>query len=84
MKMPTTDGTAQEDSTGVSTIYSTTFYVGLELAKDAKSLDLSWPVAEFKRQCTEWPQYNENLNSVRIVNIRKYKGIVWTLWKDHD
>lgn len=70
MEMPTTNGAAQ-NANGVSTIHTTTFYIGIELAKDAKSLDISWPVAEFKRQCTEWPQYNEDLNSIRCIHIRK-------------
>ena len=75
LEMPT-NGTKQEDQGSATTIYSTTFYIGIELAKDAKSLDISWPVAEFKRQCTDWPQYNENLNSIRCVHIRR--------WVRHD
>ena len=85
--MPT-DSAKKEDSDGATTVYTTTFYVGIELkpglyslvntvAKwlifaDAKSLDISWPVAEFKRQCVEWPQYNEDLNSIRIVHVKRY------------
>jgi len=74
MEMPAANGEKQED--GVTTVYTTTFYVGIQLAKEAKSLDISWPVAEFKRQCTEWAQYNENLNSIRCVHLRKYVYIL--------
>lgn len=87
MTMPTTNGEKQGEEGGASTVYTTTFYVGIELkpgslplpiaiakwliSVDAKSLDISYPVAEFKRQCTEWPQYNEELNSIRIVHVKK-------------
>lgn len=87
LKMPT-DREEQEAKDGPSSVFTTTFYVGIELkpgsyfqstsiAKwlifaDAKSLDISWPVAEFKRQCTEWQQYNEELNSIRIVHVKRY------------
>lgn len=86
LKMPT-DGEKEHTKDGSSTVYTTTFYVGIELkpgsylpsteiAKwlifaDAKALDISWPVAEFKRQCTEWQQYNEELNSIRTVHVKR-------------
>ncbi|PNS17268.1 hypothetical protein CAC42_6951 [Sphaceloma murrayae] len=72
MKMPESANGSAEDSEGPQTVYTTSFYIGIELKKDAKSLDISWPVAEFKRQCTEWPQYDEKLNSIRCVHIRNY------------
>lgn len=72
LTMPTTNGEKQDDKDGPSTVHTTTFYVGIELKPDAKSLDISWPVAEFKRQCTEWPQYNEDLNSIRIIHVKSY------------
>jgi len=72
MKMPAATSEAiQGDANGIQTIYTTTFYIGIELKKDAKALDISWPVAEFKRQCTEWPQFDEKLNSIRCVHVRK-------------
>ena len=76
----------ETDDEGISTIHTTTFYVGIELQKgrpnrcenaevltevDRKSLDISMPVNDFKWQCTEWPQYNADLNSIRIVHTRK-------------
>lgn len=71
MKMPETTNGTTEDAEGLQTLYTTTFYIGIELKKEAKELDISWPVADFKRQCTEWAQYDEKLNSIRCVHIRK-------------
>jgi hypothetical protein len=36
-----------------------------------KKLDITNPVAEFKRQCTESPLYNHELNSLRTVHTRR-------------
>jgi len=88
VKMPEAKGDeAKTDGGEPVTIYTTTYYVGVELAPgeyyplillishsfpaDSKSLDISFPVQEFKRQCTDWPQYNPDLNSIRIVHTRK-------------
>ncbi|KAL1303481.1 hypothetical protein AAFC00_006862 [Neodothiora populina] len=72
LTMPTTNGEEQDKKDAFSSVYTSTYYVGIELKPDAKSLDISWPVAEFKRQCTDWPQYNEELNSIRIVHVKSY------------
>ncbi|PSK57285.1 hypothetical protein B9Z65_427 [Elsinoe australis] len=72
MKMPETTNGTTEDAEGLQTLYTTTFYIGIELKKEARELDISWPVADFKRQCTEWAQYDEKLNSIRCVHIRNY------------
>lgn len=87
LKMPTADAEAAKDGSstvhtttyyigielkpGSFTPHIKTIAEWLIFA-DAKSLDISFPVAEFKRQCTEWAQYNENLNSIRIVHVKRY------------
>jgi len=79
IEMPKPDGevhTANGD--GPVTIYTTTYYMGIELTKESKSLDISFPVQDFKRQCTDWPQYDATLNSIRIIHTRKlveFEGI---------
>ncbi|KXJ97723.1 Poly(A) polymerase central domain-domain-containing protein [Microdochium bolleyi] len=54
---------ATEEPAGLITcetiIYNTTYYVGLELAEGAKSLDLSWQVNNFKHLCCEWEKYKK-------------------------
>jgi poly(A) polymerase len=68
-------------------VYTTTYYIGLKLSNlggvyagysqlplrpsGERKLDITNPVAEFKRQCTEWQQYNHELNSLRTVHTRK-------------
>ncbi|KAL1628293.1 polynucleotide adenylyltransferase [Diplodia seriata] len=54
------------------TVYTTTFYIGIELKPGAKSLDISYAVSEFKRLCQEWANYDQNLHSIRIVHTRSY------------
>lgn len=68
-------------------VYTTSYYIGLKLSNlggvysqypqaplrppGERKLDITNPVAEFKRQCTEWQQYNHELNSLRTVHTRK-------------
>ncbi|KAI9668633.1 MAG: polynucleotide adenylyltransferase [Alyxoria varia] len=73
LEMPQSDGTKeQENGSEMSTVYTTTYYVGIELAQGSKSMDISFSVSEFQRQCNMWPQYNEEVNSVRVVFTRNY------------
>lgn len=56
------------------TIYTTTFYIGLTLPDGAtRSLDISFPVSEFKRYITSSDIYNEDVMSVRIVHTRNHQ-----------
>ncbi|OCL02803.1 poly(A) polymerase Pap [Glonium stellatum] len=63
-------GEANGDGTQI--IYTTTHYVGIELQEGAKQLDISFPVAEFKRVVTEWKDYDPDMNSIRVVHTRNY------------
>ncbi|KAF2843573.1 Poly(A) polymerase papa [Patellaria atrata CBS 101060] len=71
LEMPTENG-HKANPDGTFTIYTTTFYVGIELSPGEKSLDISYPVTQFKNECVSWDQYNAELNSVRVVHIRNY------------
>lgn len=57
---------------GKKVIHSTTWYIGIELMEGSKSLDISYPVAEFKRQILEWPDYVPELHTMRTIHIRNY------------
>ncbi|RFU35747.1 hypothetical protein B7463_g603, partial [Scytalidium lignicola] len=53
-------------------IYTTTFYIGLELTEGAKSLDLSWQVEDFKKMCCSWDKYNGELNALNVSHTRNF------------
>ena len=72
MEMPQANAEAKENGMGLATVYTTTYYIGLELAEGSKSLDISHSVAEFTRQCLMWPQYNADLNSIKVIHTRRY------------
>lgn len=74
MEMPALNGEAQKEPNGTegAFFYTTTYYIGIELAEGAKSLDISFPVKEFQRQCHMWPQYQESCNTVRVIHTRNY------------
>lgn len=52
-------------------VYTTTYYVGILLAEGNKSLDISFSTNDFIRQCKDWPQYTEAMNSVKVIYTRK-------------
>ncbi|KAI5863241.1 Poly(A) polymerase [Durotheca rogersii] len=51
-------------------IFTTTHYVGLELAEGAKSLDLTSQVNAFKARCSEWDKFDSNLNYLSIQHVK--------------
>ncbi|KAF3012170.1 polynucleotide adenylyltransferase [Neopestalotiopsis sp. 37M] len=51
-------------------VFTTTHYIGLELAEGAKSLDLSFQVNEFKDLCFNWDKYEDQLNFLSIQHVR--------------
>jgi poly(A) polymerase len=38
----------------------------------AKNLDISWPIQDFRRQCTEWDNFDTNVHSIQIKHVREY------------
>lgn len=52
-------------------IYTTTYYIGIHLSAGAKSLDVSFAVLDFVRQCEGWAQFEKGLNSVRVMHARR-------------
>ncbi|KAI1847801.1 hypothetical protein JX265_009229 [Neoarthrinium moseri] len=60
-----------------SKLFTTTHYIGLELAEaagadrpGAKSLDLSYQVNEFKDLCHGWDKYKADLNFLSVQHVR--------------
>jgi poly(A) polymerase len=57
--------------TEVQMIYTTTFYVGIELTAAAtKNLDISSAIKYFKNTCTSWQNWQESLHEVNVVPIK--------------
>ena len=42
----------------------------------AENLDISKPIADFRTQCQEWANYDQNLHSIRVKHVRKYVVLV--------
>ncbi|KAF4984377.1 hypothetical protein FZEAL_421 [Fusarium zealandicum] len=61
-------------SSDVTDVYTTTHYIGLELAGGAKSLDLSYQVEEFKELCTSWQKYKEDLKNIVSISIQHVRN----------
>ncbi|KAM0501507.1 hypothetical protein ACHAP8_004495 [Fusarium lateritium] len=59
---------------GATDVYTTTHYIGLELAAGAKSLDLSYQVEEFKELCTSWQKYKDDLKDVVSIGIQHVRN----------
>ncbi|CAG7564660.1 unnamed protein product [Fusarium equiseti] len=59
---------------GATDVYTTTHYIGLELASGAKSLDLSYQVEEFKELCTSWQKYKDELKDVVSIGIQHVRN----------
>ncbi|KAI0386233.1 Poly(A) polymerase [Hypomontagnella monticulosa] len=64
-----TEGTLDTSAAGTK-VYTTTHYVGLELAEGAKSLDLSFQVNNFKAMCSQWDKYEASLNFLSIQHVK--------------
>ncbi|KAL2838897.1 Poly(A) polymerase central domain-containing protein [Aspergillus pseudoustus] len=58
------------------TIYTTTYYIGLELKPvepgASRSLDISSDASIFKSTCTSWAGYQPGINDLSITHIRNY------------
>ncbi|PLB48137.1 poly(A) polymerase Pap [Aspergillus steynii IBT 23096] len=59
-----------------STIYTTTYYIGLELKPlepgSSRSLDISTDAQIFKSTCTSWPGYQPGINDLAVTHVRNF------------
>jgi poly(A) polymerase len=58
------------------TIYTTTYYIGLDLKPlepgASRSLDISTDANIFKSTCTSWQGFQQGINELSITHVRKY------------
>ncbi|KAK9387706.1 Poly(A) polymerase central domain-containing protein [Lipomyces mesembrius] len=65
---------AEDGTTTKLVVYTTTFFIGLEINLDPhhKQLDIQWPCKEFYEMCRSWPEYDEDINCICVRNIRNF------------
>ncbi|CAK3864990.1 related to PAP1-poly(A) polymerase [Lecanosticta acicola] len=57
---------------GPTKIWTTRYYLGIELQPGKTNLDISRPIAEFQHNCREWDGYREDMHTIRIKHVRNY------------
>lgn len=63
---------AAESKEGEATkIWTTRYYLGIELQPGKANLDISRPISEFQWNCQEWDGYNKDMHFIRIKHVRK-------------
>lgn len=69
-------GTANPGESDSRIIYTTTYYIGLELKPlepgASRSLDISSDANFFKSTCTSWQGFQQGINDLSITHVRKY------------
>jgi poly(A) polymerase len=62
-----------EAETTKHNIYTSTFYIGLELDPNgSKQLDISYQIKDFINTCETWPGFDAELHHLAIVHTRNY------------
>ncbi|KAF2158688.1 hypothetical protein M409DRAFT_30851 [Zasmidium cellare ATCC 36951] len=57
---------------GAQKIWTTRYYLGIELHKGKNNLDISHPISEFTSNCLDWDKYDMDTHSIRIKHVRNY------------
>jgi poly(A) polymerase len=63
-------------SDGKHRIHTTTYYVGIDLIPNQKSLNITDSISEYKKIVTSADLYNPDMNSIRVIHLRKYVSLV--------
>jgi poly(A) polymerase len=74
MPVPVANGenATETASDGKHRIYTTTYYVGIDLKPNQKSLDISYAIHDYKNIVTSADLYNPDMHSIRVTHVRKY------------
>jgi poly(A) polymerase len=56
---------------GKHRIYTTTYYVGIDLKPNQKSLDISYAIHDYKNIVQSADLFNPETNSIRVTHVRK-------------
>ena len=52
-------------------IYTTTFYIGLDVKPNNKNLNISYPIQAFRDTCTSWASYNQQVHELNVTPTRR-------------
>ncbi|KAH8686660.1 Poly(A) polymerase central domain-containing protein [Ilyonectria robusta] len=74
VKMKTEEDAKVSETPSGTDVFTTTHYIGLELANNAKSLDLSYQVDEFKSLCTQWQKYQDDLKELVSIGVQHVRN----------
>jgi poly(A) polymerase len=70
------DAGEQKTNGETRTIYTTTYYIGLELKPlepgASRSLDISTDAQIFKSTCTSWAGFQPGINDLSIIHVRNF------------
>lgn len=73
---PTVPEPDNQSNNETRTIYTTSYYIGLELKPlepgALRSLDISTDAQIFKSTCTSWPGYQPGINDLAITHVRNF------------
>ncbi|KAI9481721.1 MAG: Poly(A) polymerase central domain-containing protein [Benjaminiella poitrasii] len=58
------------DESDIKRLFTTTFYIGFEVAGEGKKLNLVWPVQEFTKLVKSWDKYDEKEMKITIQSIK--------------
>lgn len=61
-----------ETEDGGQIIYTTTFYIGLDVKPNNKNLNITYPIQTFRDMCTSWANYNPELHELEVTPTRCY------------
>ncbi|TQB68409.1 polynucleotide adenylyltransferase [Monascus purpureus] len=66
----------EKTDNGTRTLYTTTYYIGLEIKPlqpgASRSLDISAESQIFKSTCTSWPGYQPGIDDLTITHVRNF------------
>lgn len=62
----------EEQGDGPRRIWTTRFYLGIQLQQGKNNLDISQPITEFRDNCQQWEPFNKEVHSIRIKHVRNY------------
>lgn len=72
--VPDSGDTKTTNGEGSQTVYTYTFYIGLDLTdKAVKNLNISAPIQYFKNMCATWAGFNPQVHDINVAPCKSYE-----------